>query len=140
MGTIGDCFDNSAVESFFGTMQIELLDEHRWDTGKQLARHVRLDRGLVQPIETALVLRDAQPCRLRTDPHARRSCGVINTTNLSAGPGEAHVGLLIDQNYMALPLSKPLDLAGFLDVPFHEAIQVRARYRTVHQSDQSLLV
>jgi hypothetical protein len=93
MGTIGDCFDNSAVESFFGTMQIELLDEHRWDTGKQLARHVRLDRGLVQPIETALVLRDAQPCRLRTDPHARRSCGVINTTNLSAGPGEAHIPL-----------------------------------------------
>ena len=37
MGTIGDCFDNSAVESFFGTMQIELLDEHRWDTRKQLA-------------------------------------------------------------------------------------------------------
>ena len=56
MGTIGDCFDNSAVESFFGTMQIELLDEHRWDTGKQLARHVRLDRDLVQPVETALLL------------------------------------------------------------------------------------
>jgi putative transposase len=28
MGTIGDCF---------GTMQIELLDEHRWETRKQLA-------------------------------------------------------------------------------------------------------
>jgi putative transposase len=37
MGTIGDCFDNSAMESFFGTMQIELLDEQRWDTRKQLA-------------------------------------------------------------------------------------------------------
>jgi putative transposase len=37
MGSIGDCFDNSAVESFFGTLQIELLDEHRWDTRKQLA-------------------------------------------------------------------------------------------------------
>jgi len=30
MGTIGDRFDNSAMESFFGTMQIELLDEQRW--------------------------------------------------------------------------------------------------------------
>jgi putative transposase len=28
---------NSAVESFFGTLQLELLDEHRWDTRKQLA-------------------------------------------------------------------------------------------------------
>ncbi len=37
MGTIGDCFDNSAIESFFGTMQVELLDEHRWATRKQLA-------------------------------------------------------------------------------------------------------
>ena len=37
MGSIGDCFDNSAVENFFGTLQLELLDEHRWDTRKQLA-------------------------------------------------------------------------------------------------------
>lgn len=25
------------MESFFGTMQLELLDEHRWDTRKELA-------------------------------------------------------------------------------------------------------
>lgn len=37
MGTIGDCFDNSVAESFFGTLQVELLDEHRWDTRHQLA-------------------------------------------------------------------------------------------------------
>jgi len=37
MGTIGDCFDNSAVESFFGTLQLELLDEYRWNTRKELA-------------------------------------------------------------------------------------------------------
>jgi len=37
MGTIGDCFDNSVAESFFGTLQLELLDEHRWDTRQQLA-------------------------------------------------------------------------------------------------------
>ena len=30
-------FDNSAEESFFGTLQLELLDEHRWDTRKELA-------------------------------------------------------------------------------------------------------
>ena len=32
MGSIGDCFDNSVAESFFGTLQLELLDEHRWAT------------------------------------------------------------------------------------------------------------
>ena len=37
MGSIGDCFDNSVAESFFGTLQLELLDEHRWDTREQLA-------------------------------------------------------------------------------------------------------
>ncbi len=37
MGSIGDCFDNSVAESFFGTLQLELLDEHRWATRHQLA-------------------------------------------------------------------------------------------------------
>jgi putative transposase len=37
MGSIGDCYDNSVVESFFGTLQLELLDEHRWDNREQLA-------------------------------------------------------------------------------------------------------
>jgi putative transposase len=37
MGTIGDCFDNSVAESFFGTLQVELLDEHHWHDRRQLA-------------------------------------------------------------------------------------------------------
>jgi putative transposase len=37
MGSIGDCFDNSAAESFFGTLQLELLDEHHWTSRRQLA-------------------------------------------------------------------------------------------------------
>lgn len=37
MGSIGDCFDNSVAESFFGTLQLELLDEHHWHTREQLA-------------------------------------------------------------------------------------------------------
>jgi putative transposase len=40
MGTIGDCFDNSVAESFFGSLQLELLDEHRWDTRDQLANAI----------------------------------------------------------------------------------------------------
>jgi putative transposase len=37
MGTIGDCFDNSMVESFFGTLQLELLDRQTWATRQELA-------------------------------------------------------------------------------------------------------
>jgi len=38
MGSIGDCFDNSVAESFFGTLQLELLDEHHWESRQQLAQ------------------------------------------------------------------------------------------------------
>jgi putative transposase len=37
MGSVGDCYDNSVVESFFGTLQLELLDQKRWETRQQLA-------------------------------------------------------------------------------------------------------
>ena len=37
MGTVGDCFDNSVVESFFGTLQLELLDNHHWTDRRHLA-------------------------------------------------------------------------------------------------------
>lgn len=40
MGTIGDCFDNSVAESFFGSLQLELLDEHHWKTRNQLANAI----------------------------------------------------------------------------------------------------
>lgn len=37
MGSIGDCYDNSMVESFWGTMQLELLDSKTWRTRHELA-------------------------------------------------------------------------------------------------------
>lgn len=37
MGSIGDAYDNAMAESFFSTLQRELLDEHRWQTRRQLA-------------------------------------------------------------------------------------------------------
>ncbi len=37
MGSIGDCYDNSVAESFFGTLQLELLDERRWRDREHLA-------------------------------------------------------------------------------------------------------
>lgn len=37
MGSIGDCYDNAVVESFWGRMQVELLDRRRWRTRIELA-------------------------------------------------------------------------------------------------------
>jgi len=37
MGSIGDCYDNAVVESFFGTLQLELLDQRHWAHRHQLA-------------------------------------------------------------------------------------------------------
>ena len=32
MGSVGDCFDNAVTESFFATLECELLDRHRFRT------------------------------------------------------------------------------------------------------------
>jgi len=37
MGTVGDCYDNAPMESFWGSMQIELFDRQRWRTNIELA-------------------------------------------------------------------------------------------------------
>src|SRR5207248_1012769 len=40
MGSIGDCFDNAVVESFWARMQVELLDRRRWRTRIELANAI----------------------------------------------------------------------------------------------------
>jgi putative transposase len=37
MGTIGDCYDNAPMESFWGSMQIELLNRKKWRTKIELS-------------------------------------------------------------------------------------------------------
>jgi putative transposase len=37
MGTVGDCYDNAMMESFWGTMQLELLDSRNWKIRDELA-------------------------------------------------------------------------------------------------------
>ena len=40
MGSIGDCYDNSMMESFWGTMQLELLDSRTWTSRAELANAI----------------------------------------------------------------------------------------------------
>ncbi len=37
MGSIGDCYDNSMIESFWSRMQVEPLDRKKWNTRLELA-------------------------------------------------------------------------------------------------------
>ena len=37
MGTVGDCYDNAPMESFWGSMQIELLNRQSWRTNLEFA-------------------------------------------------------------------------------------------------------
>jgi putative transposase len=37
MGKVACAYDNSLAESFFGSMQVELLDRRLWDTRAELA-------------------------------------------------------------------------------------------------------
>jgi putative transposase len=37
MGTVGDCYDNAMMESFWHTMQLELLDTRTWNSREELA-------------------------------------------------------------------------------------------------------
>jgi putative transposase len=70
MGSIGDCFDNAAIESFWGRMQTELLNRKRWKTRIELANaifdyleifHNRQRRhssiGMLTPIEYEMLHR-----------------------------------------------------------------------------------
>ena len=74
MGSIGDCYDNAVIESFWGRMQTELLNRKRWKTRIELANaifdylevfHNRQRRhsslGMRTPIEFELQHQSAQP-------------------------------------------------------------------------------
>jgi transposase InsO family protein len=37
MGSVGDCYDNAMIESFWSRMQVELLDRKRWKTRLELS-------------------------------------------------------------------------------------------------------
>jgi len=38
--SVGDCFDNAVMESFWARMQVELLDRRRWRTRIELANAI----------------------------------------------------------------------------------------------------
>ena len=54
MGTAGDCYDNAMCESFFGTLEAELLMRERFDTREQARRAIFrfIELGSPVPLRT----------------------------------------------------------------------------------------
>lgn len=40
MGSVGDCYDNAMMESFWGTLQLEVLDRRNWNSRAELANAI----------------------------------------------------------------------------------------------------
>src|SRR5829696_5713488 len=40
MGSVGDCYDNAMMESFWGTLQLEVLDRKTWNSRDELANAI----------------------------------------------------------------------------------------------------
>lgn len=65
MGTIGDCFDNSVAESFFATLQSEVLDRRSWRSRDELGSAVfAYIEGFLQPPPPASTLGYQSPADL----------------------------------------------------------------------------
>jgi putative transposase len=87
MGSIGDCFDNSVAESFFGTLQLEPLDEQAWTANSSPSLSSTGSKpGTTRAVATATA-RCSAPSTTR--PPTRHD----PSTNPSAEPGEAQFRL-----------------------------------------------
>jgi hypothetical protein len=101
MGSVGDAYDNAMAESFFATLERELLDRTRFETqATGAARDLRLDRGLVQPGAASLVDRVPIAERVRATPRAVR-----RTRGCAPNPDESE--MLRAQEGLVLESAQP---------------------------------
>ena len=105
MGTVGDCFDNATMESFWARMQVELLDRRRWRTRIELAnaifeyleifhnrhqRHTALE--MRTPIEYERI--HYKHHNLHTTDPSELTPRNRGTIKVSTKPGAIHIGVI----------------------------------------------
>ncbi len=74
MGSIGDCYDNSMIKSFWGTMHLRATRLTDLGDPRRACQHdIRMVSVLVQPQAAPFQYRNAQPTGLRSPPHRPRS-------------------------------------------------------------------
>jgi putative transposase len=64
MGSIGDCFDNAVIESFWARMQVELLNRKKWKTRVELANAIFEYLEVSTTVSAATARWDAHPGRI----------------------------------------------------------------------------
>lgn len=80
MGTIGDCFDNAPLESFWGSMQIELLNRKTWMTHVELATAMAdYIVNFYNPIRRHSSLEYLTPDEYEALPSDRNPAGTLTT-------------------------------------------------------------
>ncbi len=96
MGSVGDCYDNSMIESFWSRMQVELLDRKRWNTRVELANAI-FDylEILAQPAPPAQPTRHGQPDTVRSSSSTRRRMRIQQRDSIEPG---AHQSLYRTQD------------------------------------------
>ena len=67
MGSVGDCYDNALCESFFASLECELLDRRRFAKNRRQTCPVSIHRGLLQYPETTLFPRISLTRKLRKE-------------------------------------------------------------------------
>ena len=76
MASIGDCFDNSVAESFFASLQTELLDRSAWPTREGLAQAVfTYIEGFYNPRRRHSILGYLSPADYETKHAAQKTAG-----------------------------------------------------------------
>lgn len=81
MGSIGDCFDNSVAESFFASLQTELLDRSTWPTREGLAQAVfAYIEGFYNPRRRHSTLGYLSPADYETKHAERTTAGPLTET------------------------------------------------------------
>ena len=90
MGRVASAVDHPMMESFFGTLQRELLGTRTWRTRAELASAIfEWIEGWYNPRRRHTSVGDLQPRRLRKQAHHRRGSGMMSTRELSGEAGQA---------------------------------------------------
>ena len=107
MGRVASILDNTMIESFWSSMQRDLLDSPQLvQQGPTRLGDLRVDRGLYYPVRRHSGLDDTRPRRLRRPSH-RRQRGVFTASDLSGKRVRLAVfGLLVEHLQWWVPAER----------------------------------
>lgn len=121
MGAVGSAYDNAMMESFWGRMQVELLDRRRWKTRIELAsaihdyielwhnirrRHSSL--GMLTPSEIEAVWAAAQDSAVLDTGFAKTAPTALVDERSAAGLARTSEGdVSLDHQHLLLNNNRP---------------------------------